>query len=143
MKINLKISQDGMNYESFHGVEFPKLDNKSEDAVKSEVESYCNSALGSMITKEILEMKVRIQLPIFSEFIVPYKTYIIEKYPNLDIMGRVDELIKTSTSDILIDDLIGVLQAIKPVLNPFDVNTYNIFKAIVFEHCQLDDPNSI
>lgn len=130
-----------MNYEDFEGVEFPKLDNKSEESVKNDVESYCESALGSMITKEILEMKVKINLPVFANLVHPYKSYILEKYP--DIMIRVDELINGQQTEILIDDLIGVLQSIKPVLNPFDENAYKIFKSIVFEHCELDNPNSI
>ena len=117
MKINLKISQDGMNYESFQNVEFPKLDNKSEDVVKNEVESYCHSALGSMITKEILEMKVSVNNWHFATLFYAYFEAVKEMYP--DIADRVKHLIEDLPSDeslvILIDDLIGVLQAAKPV----------------------------
>lgn len=143
MKINLNVSKDGINEEQFKDVEFSNLDNKSDEVVKKEVEQYCHSALESLITKDILEMKVQVPHLPLATLIRTYFEAIQAKYP--DIAERVHKLMYDPCGSVvvLIDDLIGVLQSIKPILRKFNQGDYDNLRAIVFENCQLDDPNSI
>lgn len=144
MKINLNISNDGINEERFEGVEFPHLDDKSDDEVKHEVESYCKSALGSIITKEILEMKIQAPQAPIKAILGTYWDLIHKNHP--DVACRLQNAINPSLEEnivVLIDDVIFLLQDVKEQVSGAWLKDYDILRSIVFEHCQLDNQNSI
>ena len=145
MKINLSISKDGVNGEAFPQVNFTALDDKSVEKVEQEVGTYCKSALSSIVTQDILEMKVDVP-PLPLKVLVGTYFELVKKSIYPDVADRLQHIITpalTTSVKVLIDDLIWLLLCIKGEISADDIGHYNTLRSIVFEHCQLENPNSI
>lgn len=55
MKLNISISKDGEFFEDFQGIEFPELDEMTEEQRAKFIEDYCQKAAEKMATDNLKE----------------------------------------------------------------------------------------
>lgn len=129
MNKKISISRDGLNYEK-----------KNINLLEDSIEDYANTQLNS-IAELMLNLRVKFPLNHLVTIYNEYNKFSRDKWKNDMINLKKD--IDNQNNNVKIDDVIALLLGAKKHVLPQHKSSYLALRAVVFEHCRLEDPNTI